>query len=38
MSDFSPRFYTVIRGIDRFSDVTGKLISLSMLFLVVTIC
>ena len=38
MSDFPPRFYAVIRGIDRFSDITGKLISLSMLYLVVTIC
>src|SRR4030095_1471329 len=38
MSDFSPRFYAVIRAIDRFSDVTGKLIALSMLWLVGTIC
>jgi len=38
MSDFPPRFYAVIRAIDRFSDVTGKLISLAMLYLVVTIC
>jgi len=38
MSDFPPRFYAVIRGIDRFSDISGKLISLSMLYLVVTIC
>ena len=37
MSDFPPAFYAVIRGIDRFSDVTGKLISLSMLYLVATI-
>ena len=32
--DFPPAFYAVIRRIDRFSDVTGKAISLSMLFLV----
>jgi TRAP-type mannitol/chloroaromatic compound transport system permease small subunit len=37
MSDFSPRFYAVIRGIDRFSDVTGRLVALSLLWLVVTI-
>jgi TRAP-type mannitol/chloroaromatic compound transport system permease small subunit len=37
MSDFPPAFYSTIRRIDRFSDVTGKLISLSMLFLVVSI-
>ncbi len=37
MHDFPPPFYAVIRGVDRFSDVTGKLISLSMLWLVATI-
>jgi TRAP-type mannitol/chloroaromatic compound transport system permease small subunit len=37
MSDFPPRFYATIRGIDRFTDVTGKLISLAMLFLVFSI-
>ena len=37
MPDFPPAFYATIRRIDRFSDVTGKLISLSMLYLVVTI-
>jgi TRAP-type mannitol/chloroaromatic compound transport system permease small subunit len=37
MSDFPAAFYTVIRAIDRFSDVTGKLISLSMLWLVASI-
>ena len=36
-SDFPPRFYALIRRIDRFSDLTGKVISLSMLWLVVTI-
>ena len=37
MRDFPPAFYAVIRRIDRFSDVTGKLISLVMLYLVATI-
>ena len=37
MPDFPPAFYSVIRGIDRFSDLTGKLLSLSMLWLVATI-
>jgi len=37
LQDFPPAFYAVIRRIDRFSDVTGKLISLSMLYLVATI-
>jgi TRAP-type mannitol/chloroaromatic compound transport system permease small subunit len=37
LQDFPPSFYSVIRSIDRFSDLTGKLISLSMLYLVVTI-
>jgi TRAP-type mannitol/chloroaromatic compound transport system permease small subunit len=32
--DFPPVYYAIIRAIDRFSDVTGKLIALSMLFLV----
>ena len=36
-TDFPPGFYTTIRAIDRFSDVIGKLISLAMLYLVVTI-
>src|ERR1043165_933215 len=35
--DFPPAFYATIRRIDRFSDITGKLISLAMLYLVVTI-
>ena len=35
--DFPESFYKLIRGIDRFSDVTGRLIALSMLFLVVSI-
>jgi hypothetical protein len=33
MSGFPPAFYAVFCVIDRFSDVTGKLISLSMLWL-----
>jgi TRAP-type mannitol/chloroaromatic compound transport system permease small subunit len=37
MSEFPPRFYAVIRRIDRFTDVTGKLIALAMLFLVFSI-
>ena len=36
-ADFPPAFYAVIRGIDRFSDLSGKLISLSMLLLVAII-
>jgi TRAP-type mannitol/chloroaromatic compound transport system permease small subunit len=36
--DFPPSFYAVIRGIDRFSDLSGRLISLSMLFLMSIIC
>jgi len=32
--DFPPAYYAVIRAIDRFSNATGKLISLTMLFLV----
>ena len=37
MADFPAGFYKTIRAIDRFSDLTGKLISLSMLWLVATI-
>ena len=36
-NDFSAGFYTTIRRIDRFTDATGRLVSLSMLFLVVSI-
>ncbi|MFZ2155352.1 MAG: TRAP transporter small permease subunit [Bradyrhizobium sp.] len=36
-NEFPRAFYAIIRAIDRFSDVTGKLIALTMLFLVVTI-
>jgi TRAP-type mannitol/chloroaromatic compound transport system permease small subunit len=32
--DFPSAYYAIIRAIDRFSDVTGKLIAVSMLFLV----
>jgi TRAP-type mannitol/chloroaromatic compound transport system permease small subunit len=32
--DFPSGFYATIRGIDRFSDITGRLIALSMLVLV----
>ena len=35
--DFPGAFYAVIRWIDSFSDITGKLIALSMLFLVASI-
>ena len=35
--DFPPAFYAAIRGIDRFSDLSGRLISLSMLFLMAII-
>ena len=35
--EFPRAFYSIIRAIDRFTDVTGKLIAMSMLFLVVTI-
>ena len=31
-------FYAVIRRIDRFTDATGKIVSLAMLFLVFSIC
>ncbi|HUQ76491.1 MAG TPA: TRAP transporter small permease subunit, partial [Burkholderiales bacterium] len=37
MSDFPRAFYSTIRRIDGFSDLIGKLISLSMLWLVATI-
>jgi TRAP-type mannitol/chloroaromatic compound transport system permease small subunit len=37
MRDFPRAFYATIRAIDRFSDVSGKVISLSMLYLVATI-
>jgi TRAP-type mannitol/chloroaromatic compound transport system permease small subunit len=35
--DFPPAFYAVIRGIDRFSDLTGQLFALTQVFLLVTI-
>jgi TRAP-type mannitol/chloroaromatic compound transport system permease small subunit len=35
--DFPPIYYAIIRVIDGFSNVTGKLISLTMLFLVLSI-
>ena len=35
--DFPAIFYATIRGIDRFSDVTGRLIALAMVFLVAII-
>ena len=38
MQPFPPALYTTIRRIDRFTDATGKLVSLAMLFLVVSIC
>ena len=34
---FPRAFYAIIRAIDRFTDVTGKVIAMTMLFLVVTI-
>ena len=34
---FPPLYYTIIRVIDGFSNITGKLISLTMLFLVLSI-
>jgi TRAP-type mannitol/chloroaromatic compound transport system permease small subunit len=37
MSEFPQTCYAVIRAIDRFSDWSGKVISLSMLYLVATI-
>ena len=36
-SEFPRAFYTIIQAIDRFSDITGRIIALTMLFLVVTI-
>jgi TRAP-type mannitol/chloroaromatic compound transport system permease small subunit len=36
-SEFPRAFYTIIQVIDRFSDITGRIIALTMLFLVVTI-
>ncbi|ANW02481.1 TRAP transporter small permease subunit [Bradyrhizobium icense] len=35
--EFPRAFYEIIRAIDRFTDVTGRLIALTMLFLMVTI-
>ncbi len=35
--DFPPAYYATIRGIDRFSDVTGRLVAIAMLYLVVTV-
>ncbi len=35
--DFPPIYYAIIRSIDGFSNITGKLISLTMLYLVVSI-
>jgi TRAP-type mannitol/chloroaromatic compound transport system permease small subunit len=35
--DFPPIYYSIIRAIDGFSNITGQLISLTMLFLVATI-
>lgn len=35
--DFPGAFYAIIRGIDRFTDTTGRLIALSMAFLMVII-
>src|SRR5688572_5521356 len=37
VSDFPPAFYAVIRGIDRFTDTTGRLIALSQIVLVAII-
>ena len=37
MNDFPAGFYATIRAIDRFTNATGKLVSLAMLFLVVSI-
>jgi TRAP-type mannitol/chloroaromatic compound transport system permease small subunit len=36
--DFPGAFYAVIRVIDRFTDLTGRLFALSMLFLMAIIC
>jgi TRAP-type mannitol/chloroaromatic compound transport system permease small subunit len=35
--DFPAAFYAIIRGIDRFSDLTGRLVAMAMVFLVVSI-
>ena len=35
--EFPPLYYTIIRVIDGFSNITGKVISLTMLFLVLSI-
>ena len=35
--DFPPIYYAIIRAIDGFSNITGQLISLTMLFLVLSI-
>ena len=35
--DFPPIYYAIIRAIDGFSKITGQLISLTMLFLVLSI-
>jgi TRAP-type mannitol/chloroaromatic compound transport system permease small subunit len=35
--DFPPAFYATIRGIDRFTDVTGRLFALAMVFLMAII-
>ena len=35
--DFPPIYYVLIRAIDSFSKITGQLISLTMLFLVLSI-
>ena len=37
MADFPPAFYSTIRRIDRFTDWTGKIVALAMLFLVFSI-
>lgn len=34
---FPPLFYAIIRSVDRFSDVTGRLFAVTQIFLVVTI-
>lgn len=33
-SDFPPGYYAIVHGIDRFSDLTGRLIALAMIYLV----
>jgi TRAP-type mannitol/chloroaromatic compound transport system permease small subunit len=37
MQEFDPNFYSLIRRIDRFTDLSGKLFAFSMLFLVISI-